>query len=86
MDATRSQYKYVYYRIVQDVPVIPHAERYDRDGKLVRELHASGLKKGANIWSARHVEMKSVEVKNPHRPDHRRGQVQSTSRRETLHA
>jgi hypothetical protein len=61
VDATRSQYKYVYYRIVQDVPVIPHAERYDRDGKLVRELHASGLKKGANIWSARHVEMKSVE-------------------------
>jgi Outer membrane lipoprotein-sorting protein len=36
---------------------------YDKDGKLVRELHASGLKKASDIWGARHVEMQSVEEK-----------------------
>ena len=36
---------------------------YDRDGKLVRELHASALKKVSGMWGARHVEMKSVEEK-----------------------
>jgi outer membrane lipoprotein-sorting protein len=36
---------------------------YDRDGKQVRELHASTLKKVSGIWGARHVEMRSVEEK-----------------------
>jgi len=63
VDANRSQYKYVYYWVAQDVPVILHAEMYDRDGKLVRELHASALKKVSGMWGARHVEMKSVEEK-----------------------
>jgi len=63
IDASRSQYKYVYYWIAQDVPVILHAEMYDRDGKLIRELHASGLKKASGTWGARHVEMQSVEAK-----------------------
>jgi Outer membrane lipoprotein-sorting protein len=63
VDAGRSQYKYVYYWVGQDVPVILHAEMYDRDGKLIRELHASGLKKASGTWGARHVEMKSVEAK-----------------------
>jgi hypothetical protein len=60
VDASRSQYRYVYYWIAQNVPVILHAEMYDRDGKLVRELHASALKKVSGIWGARHVEMQSV--------------------------
>jgi len=62
-DATRSQYSYVYYWVAQDVPVILHAEMYDKAGKLVRELHASGLKKASGISGARHVEMRSVEDK-----------------------
>jgi outer membrane lipoprotein-sorting protein len=62
-EASRSQYKYVYYWIARDVPVILHAEMYDRDGKLVRQLHASALKKVSGIWGARHVEMQSVEEK-----------------------
>jgi ribosomal protein L20 len=36
---------------------------YDKDGKLVRELHALGLKKASGSWGARHVEMRSVEEK-----------------------
>ena len=63
IDSSRSQYKYVYYWVGQDVPVILHAEMYDRDGKLVRELHASALKKVSGMWGARHIEMKSVEDK-----------------------
>ena len=63
VDASRSQYRYAYYWVGQDVPVILHAEMYDRDGKLVRELHASALKKVSGIWGARHVEMQSVAEK-----------------------
>jgi outer membrane lipoprotein-sorting protein len=61
LDAGRSQYRYIYYWVGQSVPVVLHAEMYDRDGKLVRELHASALKKVSGIWGARHVEMRSVE-------------------------
>jgi hypothetical protein len=63
IDASRSQYSYVYYWVAQDVPVILHAEMYDKAGKLVRELHASGLKKASGISGARHIEMRSVEDK-----------------------
>jgi outer membrane lipoprotein-sorting protein len=63
VDANGSQYKYVYYWVSQDAPIILHAEMYDRDGKLVRELHASALKKVSGIWGARHVEMRSIEGK-----------------------
>jgi Outer membrane lipoprotein-sorting protein len=61
VDATRSQYKFVYYWMVQDVPVVLHAEMYDQDRKLIRKLHASALKKASGISGVRHVEMKSVE-------------------------
>jgi hypothetical protein len=63
VDPSRSQYKFVYYWVAQDVPVILHAEMYDKDGKMIRELHASGLKKASGMWGGRHVEMKSVEEK-----------------------
>ena len=63
VDASRSQYTYVYYWVAQDVPVILHAEMYSGDGKLVRELHASAIKKVSGISGARHVEMKSVDEK-----------------------
>jgi hypothetical protein len=63
VDVSRSQYRYVYYWVGQDVPVILHAEMYGGNGKLVRELHASALKKVSGIWGARHVEMRSIEEK-----------------------
>jgi len=62
-DEGRSQYGHIYYWVGQSVPVILHAEMYDRDGKMVRELHASALKKVSGIWGARHVEMQSVAEK-----------------------
>ena len=55
--ADRSQYKYVYFWVGQDVPVILAAEMYDQNGKKVREFHASGLKKVNGITGARHLEM-----------------------------
>src|SRR5579864_1744439 len=51
----RSQYKYVYFWVGQDVPVILAAEMYDQSGKKVREFHASGLKKVNGITGARHL-------------------------------
>jgi hypothetical protein len=63
VDASKSQYGHVYYWVAQDVPVILHAELYGGDGKLIREIHASALKKAAGTWGARHVEMQSVHDK-----------------------
>jgi hypothetical protein len=53
----RSQYKYIYVWVGQDVPVILAAEMYDQNGKKVREFHATGLKKVNGITGARHQEM-----------------------------
>jgi Outer membrane lipoprotein-sorting protein len=56
----RSQYKYIYYWVAQDVPCILHAEMYGQDGRKVREIHASGLRKVSGIWGARKTEMRSI--------------------------
>ena len=56
----RSQYKYIYYWVAQDVPCILHAEMYDQDGKKLREMHASGLRKQDGIWGPRKTEMRTV--------------------------
>jgi hypothetical protein len=56
----RSQYKYIYYWVAQDVPCILHAEMYGQDGRKVREMHASGLRKVSGIWGARKTEMRSI--------------------------
>jgi hypothetical protein len=56
----RSQYKFIYYWVAQDVPCILHAEMYDSDGRKVREMHATGLKKEMGIWGARRTAMNSV--------------------------
>jgi hypothetical protein len=56
----RSQYKFIYYWVAQDVPCILHAEMYDQDGRKVREMHASGLRKESGIWGARKTEMRSL--------------------------
>jgi outer membrane lipoprotein-sorting protein len=55
----RSQYKFVYFWVGQDVPCVLAAEMYDQNGKKVREFRASGLKKVDGIWGARHLEMSS---------------------------
>lgn len=57
----RSQYKFIYYWIAQDVPVILFGEMYDSDGKKIRVLHATDLKRESGIWGARHTEMSSVQ-------------------------
>jgi hypothetical protein len=59
-DATNpsgTQYKYIYYWVAQDAPVILHAEFYDLQGKEVRVLHASQIKHVSGIWGARRTEM-----------------------------
>jgi hypothetical protein len=61
VDAGRSQYKFLYYWVAQDVPVILFAEMYDANGRKVRVLHATQLKRESGIWGARHTEMSSVQ-------------------------
>jgi len=56
----RSQYKFVYYWVAQDVPVILHAEMYGQQGQQVRRFHASQLKRVSGIWGARRLEMTSL--------------------------
>jgi hypothetical protein len=59
VDQGRSQYKYIYYWVAQDVPVILFAEFYDAQGRKVRILHATTLKKESGVWGARHTEMRT---------------------------
>jgi hypothetical protein len=33
---------------------------YDQEGRKVREMHATGLRKEAGIWGARKTEMRSL--------------------------
>lgn len=56
----RSQYKYIYYWVLQDVPCIIHAEMYDMDGHEVRTLHGSSLKKESGISGFRRIDVASV--------------------------
>jgi hypothetical protein len=60
VDASRSQYKYIYYWVAQDVPVIVFAEMYDAQGRKVRVLHARDLKREGGVWGARYTEMRTV--------------------------
>jgi Outer membrane lipoprotein-sorting protein len=61
VDQSRSQYKYIYYWVAQDVPVILYAELYDAQGREVRVLHARQLKRVNGIWGARHTEMRTLQ-------------------------
>jgi outer membrane lipoprotein-sorting protein len=60
VSADKSQYKFIYFWVGQDVPVILAAEMYDQSGKKIKEFHASGLKKANGMWGARHLEMNSL--------------------------
>jgi outer membrane lipoprotein-sorting protein len=59
-DASRSQYKFIYYWVAQDAPVILFAEMYDAQGQKVRVLHATDLKREKGIWGARNTEISTV--------------------------
>jgi hypothetical protein len=61
VDSSRSQYKYIYYWVAQDAPVILHAEFYDAQGRQVRVLHAGQIKHVDGVWGARHTEMSTVQ-------------------------
>jgi hypothetical protein len=56
----RSQYKYIYYWVAQDVPVVLFAEFYDAQGNKVRVLHATQMKRENGVWGARHTEMRTL--------------------------
>ena len=58
---SRSQYRFIYYWVAQDVPVILYAEFYDTSGREVRALHASAIKRVNGIWGARHTEMRTLQ-------------------------
>jgi hypothetical protein len=60
VSADRSQYKFIYFWVAQDLPCILHAEMYDEQGHKLREMHASGLRKASGIWGARKTEMSSL--------------------------
>jgi hypothetical protein len=60
VDATRSQYKFVYYWVAQDVPVILFAEMYNAQGQKVRVLRAIDIKREGGVWGARHTEMRTL--------------------------
>jgi hypothetical protein len=57
---SRSQYKFIYYWVAQDAPVILYAEMYNAQGEKLRVLHATQLKKDMGIWGARNTEMATV--------------------------
>jgi outer membrane lipoprotein-sorting protein len=59
----RSQYKFVYFWVAQDIPCILHAEMYDQQGHLVRVFHGSQLKHASGMWGTRRVEMSSPQLK-----------------------
>jgi outer membrane lipoprotein-sorting protein len=61
VDPGRSQYKFIYYWVAQDVPVILFAEMYDANGQKIRTLHATQLKRESGIWGPRHTEMNTVQ-------------------------
>jgi len=60
VDSSRSQYKFIYYWVAQDAPAILHSELYDAQGREVRVLHASQLKRVSGICGPRRMEMTSV--------------------------
>ena len=60
VDASRSQYKSIYFWVAQDAPVILFAEFYGEQGQKVRVLHATDIKRENGIWGARNTEMATV--------------------------
>jgi hypothetical protein len=55
-----SQYKYLYYWVAHDAPVILAAEMYDDQDRKIRAQHATGFRRVSGIWGARVTETRSV--------------------------
>jgi hypothetical protein len=55
----RSQYKFIYLWVAQDIPYVVHAEMYDQQDRQVRVFQASALEKISGIWVAKRIEMSS---------------------------
>ena len=53
----RSQYKYIYVWVAEDIPAVVMAEYYNEDQQRVRIMKASRIEKTSDIWVARHLEM-----------------------------
>jgi outer membrane lipoprotein-sorting protein len=60
VDASRSQYKSIYFWVARDAPVILFAEFYGAQGQKVRVLHATDIKRENGAWGARNTEMATV--------------------------
>jgi hypothetical protein len=60
VDASRSQYKLIYYWVAQDIPVILHEELYDTQGREVRVLHSTNIRSVSGVSGARRTEMRTV--------------------------
>jgi outer membrane lipoprotein-sorting protein len=60
VDASKSQYKYIYFWVDQDAPVVLFEELYDAQGQKVRVLHATDIRREKGIWGARNTEMATV--------------------------
>jgi hypothetical protein len=55
----RSQYKFIYLWVAQDIPYVIHAEMYDQRNQKVRVLNVSQLSKISGVWVAKRIEIKS---------------------------
>jgi outer membrane lipoprotein-sorting protein len=60
VDPSKSQYKYIYFWVDQDAPVIVYAEFYDAQGQKVRVMHATDIKREKGVWGTRNTEMDTV--------------------------
>ena len=60
VDPSKSQYKFIYFWVDQDAPVIVYAEFYDAQGQKVRVMHATDIKREKGVWGTRNTEMDTV--------------------------
>lgn len=60
IDVSRSQYKFIYYWIAQDAPVVLHSEMYDAEGRGASIACHSDQGSIGNL-GARRTEMRTVE-------------------------
>ena len=55
VDASRSQYQYIYYWVAQDAPVVLFEQMFGVASAPIRTLHASDIRHTNGIWGARRI-------------------------------
>jgi len=60
VNAGRSQYNKVRYRVAKDIPCILTAEMFDSEGRMVRTVVAADFARRSGVWGPRRVEARSV--------------------------